>query len=152
MTPAAPATRLGDRQRRDWLRLIRTPNVGPASFRGLIDRFGSAEAALEMLPALMQSGGLGRDARITLAVADVFHQDHPDTRIVFVADLTAWLSTQKGTRWADLDVDIYEAMHVFDEHGLAALRRRPANTLADGDAHAGGLALEGAQHQFVTLI
>jgi hypothetical protein len=68
-----------------------------------------------LAPAVVDRRTLGRDARITLAVADVFHEDHPDTPIVFVADLTAWLSTQKGTRWADLDVDIYEVMHVFDE-------------------------------------
>ncbi len=56
--------RLSDRQRLDWLRLIRTPNVGPSSFRDLINRFGSAEAALEMLPQLMLSGGIGRAVRI----------------------------------------------------------------------------------------
>jgi DNA processing protein len=62
MSPAAQ--RLGERQRLDWLRLIRTPNVGPSSFRDLIDRFGSAEAALDMLPGLMRSGGIGRAVRI----------------------------------------------------------------------------------------
>ena len=56
--------RLSDRQRLSWLRLIRTPNVGPASFRDLINRFGSAEAALEILPELMISGGAIRVARI----------------------------------------------------------------------------------------
>jgi len=56
--------RLGDRQRLHWLRLIRTPNVGPSSFHDLINRFGSAESALEMLPELMLSGGLGRSVRI----------------------------------------------------------------------------------------
>ncbi len=43
-------------------------------------------------------------------------------------------------------------VHVFDDHGLAARRRRAANALAEGDTHAGGLALEGPQHQFATLI
>ncbi len=56
--------RLSDRQRLNWLRLIRTPNVGPASFRDLINRFGSAETAIEMLPELMMSGGANRVARI----------------------------------------------------------------------------------------
>jgi DNA processing protein len=55
--------RLNDRQRLNWLRLIRTPNVGPASFRDLINRFGSAEAALEALPELALAGGAGRIAR-----------------------------------------------------------------------------------------
>lgn len=56
--------RLSDRQRLNWLRLIRTPNIGPASFRDLINRFGSAEAAIEMLPELMRAGGARRIARV----------------------------------------------------------------------------------------
>lgn len=48
--------RLSDRQRLAWLRLIRTDNVGPQTFRDLINRFGSAEAALEALPELARRG------------------------------------------------------------------------------------------------
>lgn len=62
--PAAGGTRLSDRQRIAWLRLIRTENVGPATFRDLINRFGSADAALAILPELMRSGGLSRPPRI----------------------------------------------------------------------------------------
>ncbi|MFE0015776.1 DNA-processing protein DprA [Mesorhizobium sp. NPDC059054] len=62
--------RLSDRQRLSWLRLIRTPNVGPASFRALINRFGSAEAALEVLPELTLSGGASRLVRIP-AIAEI---------------------------------------------------------------------------------
>lgn len=64
------APRLSDRQRFSWLRLIRTPNVGPASFRDLVNKFGSAEAALEILPELALAGGAGRNARIP-AVAEI---------------------------------------------------------------------------------
>lgn len=39
------------------LRLLRTPNIGPVSYRQLIARFGSAEAALEALPMLAARGG-----------------------------------------------------------------------------------------------
>jgi len=60
----ADRPRLSDRQRLAWLRLIRTENVGPAAFRDLINRFGSAEAAIEILPELMLSGGAARPARI----------------------------------------------------------------------------------------
>jgi DNA processing protein len=55
---------LSDRQRIAWLRLIRTSNVGPASFRDLINRFGSAETALEMLPELMAATGSRRTVHI----------------------------------------------------------------------------------------
>ncbi|MER9522419.1 DNA-processing protein DprA [Mesorhizobium sp. M0292] len=64
MSKPAAGPRLSDRQRLSWLRLIRTQNVGPASFRELINRFGSAEAALEMLPELIISGGAKRIMRI----------------------------------------------------------------------------------------
>lgn len=54
---------LSERQRRAWLRLFRTENVGPATFRQLINRFGSAEAALTALPDLARQGG-ARQIRI----------------------------------------------------------------------------------------
>jgi DNA processing protein len=41
----------------DWLRLARTPEVGPATFAQLIPRFGSASSALEELPHLARRGG-----------------------------------------------------------------------------------------------
>jgi len=54
---------LTEAQRRAWLRLERTPNVGPVTFAQLIARFGTAEAALDALPRLVQRGG-GDKARI----------------------------------------------------------------------------------------
>lgn len=48
---------LTDAERLDWLRLFRSDNVGPATFRRLIQRFGSAKQALERLPDLAQRGG-----------------------------------------------------------------------------------------------
>ncbi|WP_454916498.1 DNA-processing protein DprA [Xanthobacter sediminis] len=48
---------LSEAQRLDWLRLIRTENVGPRTFRTLINQFGGAAAALEALPTLARRGG-----------------------------------------------------------------------------------------------
>jgi DNA processing protein len=48
---------LTDEQRIDWLRLIRSQNVGPRTFRALINHFGGARAALDSLPALARRGG-----------------------------------------------------------------------------------------------
>lgn len=45
-------------QRLAWLRLIRTENVGPQTFRQLVNREGSAEAALEALPQLTRRVGV----------------------------------------------------------------------------------------------
>jgi DNA processing protein len=44
-------------QRLDWLRLIRSDNVGPRTFRMLLRRCGSAGAAIEALPDLARRGG-----------------------------------------------------------------------------------------------
>jgi len=46
-----------DSERRAWLRLARTENVGPVTFRNLVARFGTASAALEEVPRLAARGG-----------------------------------------------------------------------------------------------
>lgn len=63
-SPSTDVTRLTERQRIAWLRLIRSDNVGPRTFRSLINHFGSAEAALDRLPDLARRGGAIRAARI----------------------------------------------------------------------------------------
>jgi DNA processing protein len=55
---------LTEKQRIAWLRLIRSDNVGPATFRQLINHCGSAENALAMLPELSRRGGATRSLRI----------------------------------------------------------------------------------------
>lgn len=55
---------LSDRQRLNWLRLIRSDNVGPATFRDLINHFGSAETAIAQLPELSRRGGSARSIRV----------------------------------------------------------------------------------------
>jgi len=56
--------KLTDSQFLDWLRLIRSENVGPITFRNLINRYGGAGAALEALPELSRRGGLKRNIKI----------------------------------------------------------------------------------------
>jgi DNA processing protein len=55
---------LTDAERLDRLRLIRSDNVGPRTFRSLLDHFGSAREALAALPELAQRGGAARQIRI----------------------------------------------------------------------------------------
>src|SRR3954462_13249716 len=55
---------LTDEQRIDWLRLIRSDNVGPRTFRSLINHFGSAREALLRLPDLARRGGAARSMPI----------------------------------------------------------------------------------------
>ena len=63
-TKTPTTTHLTDAQRIDWLRLIRSDNVGPRTFRSLVNHFGSARAALERLPDLARRGGAVRHQRI----------------------------------------------------------------------------------------
>ncbi|MEO5337322.1 MAG: DNA-processing protein DprA [Magnetospirillum sp. WYHS-4] len=48
---------LSDSIKLDWLRLIRSENVGPVTFFRLLERFGTAAAALKALPELARRGG-----------------------------------------------------------------------------------------------
>lgn len=59
-----------DASRLAWLRLIRSDNVGPITFRQLVNHFGSATAALEALPELARRGGARARIRIA-SLADV---------------------------------------------------------------------------------
>jgi len=56
--PSTPAEKLA------WIRLAMSENVGPASFRMLVARFGSATAALEALPQISRRGGLARPLKV----------------------------------------------------------------------------------------
>lgn len=55
---------LDDAQKLDWLQLIRCDNVGPRTFRALLNRFGGARAALEALPDLIERGRGERTIRL----------------------------------------------------------------------------------------
>jgi DNA processing protein len=55
---------LSDEQRLNWLQLIRSDNVGPATFRDLINHFRTAAAALEAVPELVSRGGATGKIRI----------------------------------------------------------------------------------------
>ncbi len=47
-----------------WLQLVRSENVGPATFHELIKRYQTPEKALEVLPDLARQGGLKRQLKI----------------------------------------------------------------------------------------
>lgn len=78
------------------IRLLRSPNVGPVSYRQLLARFGTAEAAIEALPDLARRGGRSyRPARPEAIVEEIaqvrragakylFH-DHCDYPVLLAA-------------------------------------------------------------------
>jgi DNA processing protein len=57
-------TTLTEAERIDRLRLIRSDNVGPRTFRSLLTHCGNARAALERLPELARRGGAANRFRI----------------------------------------------------------------------------------------
>jgi DNA processing protein len=75
---ALAARELDPQERLDWLRLSRTETIGPISFYAMLRRFGSARAALEMLPRLARRGERAKavtavtraEAEIELAAMD----------------------------------------------------------------------------------
>jgi DNA processing protein len=74
-------------ERLDWLRLARSENVGTATFRRLLERFGSAGKALEHLPDLARRGGrkvIYRPYPVEAALAEI------DQLAALGAHLVAW--------------------------------------------------------------
>jgi len=58
-------------ERIDRLRLIRSENIGPVTFRQLLMRFGSASAAIDALPDIARRGGRRKTLRVaTVAAAE----------------------------------------------------------------------------------
>lgn len=83
------ATKLNDRQRLNWLRLIRSENVGPATFRALVNQFGGAEAALDALPLLSRRGGRAQVIRVfseAEAEAELEAAERSGARLVAVGE------------------------------------------------------------------
>jgi DNA processing protein len=104
--------RLTDEQRLDWLRLIRSGNVGPRTFRALLDHYGNARAALTALPDLARRGGASgasqlcskQDAEHELAVARslgvtlvALHEPDYPKRLRMIDDAPPLLATRGQT-------------------------------------------------------
>ncbi len=84
-------TDLGYSERRDWLRLSRSENVGPRTFETLIDTYGDATEALAALPELSAKGGLRRAIKI-------YPQDRAESDLERADDLGARFVT-----WSEED-------------------------------------------------
>ena len=82
-----PALRtLTDAERLDWLRLTRSENVGPRTFLSLIERCGTAGAALAALPGLVRRRSAARTIQIcSVAAAEAELERAAKRGIVFLA-------------------------------------------------------------------
>jgi DNA processing protein len=73
-----PTRSLGEEERIAWLRLARTPGIGPSTFHRLLSEMGSIQEALEAAPRLARRGG--RELEIT--GADAARQELDSVRML----------------------------------------------------------------------
>jgi DNA processing protein len=115
--PKPKDRRLTDEQRLAWLRLIRSDRIGPATFRELLDHFGSAAAAIAAAPELARRGGRAiRICSVDAAEREMDELDRLGARLVALgeSDYPAWLSHIDG------------APPLIAVRGDAAILARPA--------------------------
>jgi DNA processing protein len=126
---------LNPAERLDWLRLIRSENVGPVTFYQLLRRFGSATAALEALPRLAGHGG----RRAPLAL---FSRQAAERELAALnragAALVAWGEPGYPTALAAID-DAPPLLAVKGDSGL--LGRRAIAVVGARNASANGRRL-----------
>ena len=145
----APARTLNPAERLDWLRLIRSENVGPVTFYQLLARFGSAEAALAALPEAAKRGGRARPLSLfprAAAEREMQQLQAAGGRLV------AWGEPDYPIALAALD----DAPPLISIKGDASLLTRNAfavvgarNASANGRRFARDIALQLGQHGIV---
>jgi DNA processing protein len=126
---------LSDKERLDRLRLIRSENVGPVTFRSLLRRFGSARVAIEALPELARRGG--RSAPLRVYPAAQAEQE------LGVADrIGARLLTSDDAGYPEALAAIYDAPPLLYVRGdIALLQRKAVAIVGARNASANGRRL-----------
>ena len=144
------------------IRLLRSPNVGPVSFRQLLRRFGTAQAALEALPDLAGRGGAkyspANEERVNREIAAVraagarylFHDSADYPALLGQLDSAPPILTYRG----DVALAKRPCVAIVGARNASAaavkLARQFASDLAEaGLVVASGLArgIDGAAHQ-----
>jgi DNA processing protein len=128
MEAVAPRV-LSQAERLAWLRLIRTENVGPVTFRQLLRRFGSAAAALDALPDLARRGGRSRP--ISICPTAVVRREF-DTLMTLDGRLIALVEPDYPPALAALDdappvISCFGHAHLLQRHAIAIVGARNAS-------------------------
>jgi DNA processing protein len=138
---ATPRT-LNPSEKLDWLRLIRSENVGPVTFYQLLARFGSAAAALDALPDIARRGG--RRSPLAIVAKGTAEQEMAAVTRAG-ARLVAWGEPDYPAALAAVD----DAPPLLTLKGDGALLQRPAiavvgarNASANGRRFARDIALQ----------
>ena len=145
------ARTLNPAERIDWLRLIRSENVGPITFYQLLARFGSAEAALASLPEIARSGGRAKALAVCSRAA-------AERELALVHDagarLVAWGEPDYPPPLAAVD----DAPPLIAMKGVSGLFARSAiavvgarNASANGKRFARDIATQLGQQGFVVV-
>jgi DNA processing protein len=137
----APRT-LNPGEKLDWLRLIRSENVGPVTFYQLLARFGSAAPALDALPEIARRGG----RRSPLAVFSKAAAERELAALAQIgARLVAWGEPDYPAALAAVD----DAPPLLSLKGDGAILQRPAiavvgarNASANGRRFARDISLQ----------
>jgi DNA processing protein len=98
------------------IRLLRSPNVGPVSYRQLLRRFGTAEAALTALPDLVARGG---------AAYRPASEEHVASEIQAVRAVGARYLFDDSSDYPALLRELESAPPILTCRGDAALAQRP---------------------------
>jgi DNA processing protein len=126
-------------ERRDWLRLFRSENVGPITFFRLLERFGTATKALELLPSMARQGGGRRPIGIFPAAAaerELEALDRMGARLItsiekgFPKSLRTLEATPLLTVRGNAALLNSDAVAIVGARNASALGRRMAKTLA----------------------
>ena len=129
---ARPRRHLTDAQRLAWLRLIRSENVGPVTFREMLNHFGGAVEALQALPELSRQGGQRRTIRICPA-------SEAERELERAAKTGARLTALDETGYPPLLAVIEAPPPVIYLRGRAELLERPVIAMVGArDASAAG--------------
>ncbi len=142
---------LNPAERLDWLRLIRSENVGPITFYQLLARFGSAEAALAALPEVARRGGRSRPLAIGSRAA-------AERELAALAQaggqLLAWGEPEYPQALAAVDdapplISVKGSTHLLARRAVAVVGAR--NASANGRRFARDIALQLGQNGLLVV-
>ena len=148
---SAPARTLNPAERLDWLRLIRSENVGPVTFYQLLARFGSAEAALAALPEVARRGGRAK----SLAIFSRVDAERETQQLQAAgARFVAWGEPDYPAALAALDdapplISVRGNSTLFARNAMAVVGAR--NASANGRRFARDIAMQLGQHGLVVV-
>ena len=137
---------LSEAQRLDWLRLFRSPGIGPMTFRELLNCYGSAETAIGEIDGRVRDGQRFSVCSVERAETELALAQQCGARLVA-------LNEPGYPRWLQDEMSAPPLLYV---KGMLALAARPAvaivgsrNASAPGMKFAGQLAYELGQAGFV---